>query len=60
MTKDDFDEDNSVEWITKQAKTISQLSEIAKALEKDRWIIREIDIKEKVVLASKKKGILND
>tara|TARA_R110002126_G_C10306989_1_gene487654 strand:+ start:72 stop:254 length:183 start_codon:yes stop_codon:yes gene_type:complete len=60
MTKDDFDEDSSVEWITKQAKTISQLSEIAKALEKDRWIIREIDIKEKVVLASKKKGILND
>jgi hypothetical protein len=60
MTKDDFDEDNSVEWITKQAKTISQLSEIAKALEKDRWTIREIDIKEKVVLASKKKGILND
>ena len=60
MTKDDFDEDSSVEWITKQAKTISQLSEIAKALEKDRWTIREIDIKEKVVLASKKKGILND
>lgn len=60
MTKDDFDEDNSVEWITKQAKTIPQLSEIAKALEKDRWTIREIDIKEKVVLASKKKGILND
>ena len=55
---DDFDEQSYVEWITKQADTIAQLSDIAKSLENDHWTIRKIDIQEKVIIASKKKGLL--